>query len=78
MLKTAPIQISNNARGAENVQTEAAIIIFLSWNTSHVQQITVKNDFTRVIYNASIAEAKLIIFLFMHTRAAVYLWQQGG
>lgn len=49
MLKTAPIQISNNARGDENVQVEAAIIIFLNGNTSHVQQITAKNDFTHVI-----------------------------
>lgn len=46
MLKMAPIQINNNARGDENVQAEATIIIFLSWNTSHVQQITAKNGYT--------------------------------
>lgn len=40
MLKTAPIQISKNARGDENVRAEAAIIIFLNPHTSHVQQIT--------------------------------------
>ena len=78
MLKTAPIQISNNARGDENVRAEVAIIIFFSSNTSHVQQITAKNGFTRVIYKASYAKAKLIIFLFMPSREAAYLWQRGG
>lgn len=78
MLQTAPIQISNNARGDENVQAEVAIIIFFSSNTSHVQQITAENDFTHVIYKASYANAKLIIFLFMSSRGAVYLWRQGG
>lgn len=49
MLKTAPIQISNNAGGDEDVRAEAAIIIFFGRNTSHVQQITAKNDFILVI-----------------------------
>lgn len=66
MLKTAPIQISNNARGDENVRAEVAIIF--SSNTSHAQQIAAKNDFTHVIYKASYAKAKLIIFLFMPSR----------
>lgn len=78
MLKTAPIQIRNNARGDENVQAEAPIIGFFSWNTSHVQQITAKNGRTHVIYNGGYAKAKLITFLFMHCREAAYLWQQGG
>lgn len=73
MLKTVPIQISNNARGGEHVQADVAIIIFFSLSTSHVQQITAKNGRTYVIYKASYAKAKLITFLFMPSRGAVYL-----
>lgn len=73
IIHVAPIQISN-ARGDENVQAEV-IIIFFSSNTSHVQQIRAKNDFTHVIYTASNAKAKLIIFLCMLPGEAVYLWQ---
>lgn len=51
----------------------AILFIFFSWSTSHVQQITAKNGLTYVIYKASYAKAKLITFLFMPSRGAVYL-----